>query len=169
MGAELRHEWARFADAERAVWHRLIGDDLTAGFYQSLRGDVAELGVYPQRSDSLRTVLRLAERHQVDSAAWTDNDSTPESNVNHGLEGDWMTLLNADLPAMEDSVKAATVSEELSALQTATDVDAQLAGKDELLRTAVEDLVGNFAALATECQREDDDELIRYVYSSHCV
>jgi len=115
LGAEFRRGLGGMGVEERSAWQRLIGDDLTSGFYASLRGDAAGY--------STRQLREFAE-HSPGGDSGGAAAAPGEWSRNYEFDGESpsgataaevrLALVNADVPSMDLATVGDHVTRQLS-------------------------------------------------------
>ena len=155
LGDEFRRGLSDFGVGERTVWKRLIGDELTRGFYQRLRSDMPDFSTHQLRE--------LAENSPRGNSARTNyelEDDWPDGVVSQlaSMEGRY-AMLNADVPTMDLSFVSDHVTGELSHYADEVDVDTAIRVKVEDLLTKFDDLTRNVESLRSNCGPQSENDL----------
>jgi len=160
LAAEFRHELNSYSAQERSVWKRLIGAELTRGFYERLRSDVASFS-----TRQLREFAGISPGGDLATTSddWMrnyelDNDS-PDGSADRlaSIEGRY-ALLNADVPTMDLADTIDRVTRELSYYADALDVDTAIKVKVEDLLAKIDELTSSVESLRRDCGPQSDDD-----------
>lgn len=160
LGAAFRHELNSFGVQERSVWKRLIGDQLTRGFYETLRSDAASFGT--------NQLVEFAERSLARETPgdWKWNYEVGHDSPGVAADNQLLTsvegryeLLNADIPTIDFPVISERVTRELSRYADAVGVGSALKVKVEDLLINFDQLTGSLDSLKSDCGPQSDSSM----------
>lgn len=155
--AELKSDWTTIEDSVKSIWEHLLLESTLKNFYLNLYNDVRDMINHPQRADMFKALFfhpkMLGSYPSTRAAAHGISGHTPS---------DFYTLLNADVPAINFTIKVANVTLELSRFIKDTDVAEILRGRTQRLTTAFDRLTTNLIAFQSHCVLSPD--LVRFVF-----
>jgi len=166
LGADFRRELDSLGAEERSAWQRLIADEMTRSFYESLRSDVAGF--------SVRQLREFAEYSPGGNAAaaagapsgeWSRNyefEFESPSGATGGAEVRY-ALVNADIPSMDLATVGDQLTFDLSGYADRVDVERALKVKVEDLLTKFDEVSGSVESLKSDCRPPDDDDVQRLI------
>lgn len=155
--AELTSDWTTIDAALKSIWRHLLLESTLRNFYHNLYDDVRDMINHPQRADMFKALFfhpkMLGSYPSTRAAAHGISGHTPS---------DFYTLLNADVPVINFTMKLANVTLELSFFIKDTDVAEILRGRTQRLTKAFDRLTTNLVAFQSQCEISQD--LIRCVF-----